>query len=147
MCTRSIGPHKMPSGVALNEELGRSVLSSKDAKRARRSRVSKNAFLVEEGNIKISVDKLTSAEDNEIRTIAEERAAAREKTFFGWAVVTAQDAENNDRRVTATPQLTNPYHADIILPSAAAWEREEQKRHAQELADVSRWREAEEFPD
>ena len=31
------------------------------------------------------------------------------------------------------------YHADIVLPDKAADEREEQKQHAQELADAAQW--------
>ena len=67
-------------------------------------------------------------------------AAARGKTFYGWAVIDAETAASNGRQVTASPQLDNPYHADIVLPDAAVEDREEQKRHAQELADASIWR-------
>ena len=53
----------------------------------------------------------------------------------------SEDAAGNGRRVVASPILDqNPYHADIVLPSVVAEDREEQKRHAQELADMSRWR-------
>ena len=62
------------------------------------------------------------------------------KIFYGWAVVTTEEASSNQRQVIASPLPTNPYHADIVLPSLAAEDREEQKRHAQELADASRWR-------
>ncbi len=52
--------------------------------------------------------------------IADETAAARDATFYGWAVV------------SVIPDNGNPYHADIILPELAGEDREEQKRHAQE---------------
>lgn len=74
-------------------------------------------------------------------SIAETRAADRGKDFHGWAVITVENAATSGRRVEATPQLDNPYHADIILPDAVIEDREEQKRHAQELADASIWRE------
>lgn len=72
--------------------------------------------------------------------IADRMATARYRTFYGWAVVTARNASTNGRQVIASPLLDNPYHADIILPDAAVEDREEQKCHAQELADASTWR-------
>ena len=57
------------------------------------------------------------------------------------ADVIAEDAVRNGRRAGASPILDqNPYHADIVLPRIASEDREDQKRHAQELADMSRWR-------
>ena len=126
---------------APNEELGRSVFSTRHVKRARRGRIPVNAFLIQEGHTKISVDRLTIAPEKKAVSIAEKRAAARGHEFHGWAAVTAEDAGMSNRRVAATPQLYNSYHADIILPGLAAEDREEQKRHAQELADASGWRE------
>ena len=87
------------------------------------------------------MDRLTAAPEEEAVSIAGRRAAARGKKFHGWAAVTVADAGTSNRRVAATPQRYNPYHADIILPDLAAEDREEQKRHAQELADASTWRE------
>ena len=73
--------------------------------------------------------------------IADKNAASRGATFYGWAVVSAQKAAAGGRRVKASPKLDNPYHADIVLPDLAREDREEQIRHAQELADSSGWRE------
>ena len=93
------------------------------------------------------MDRLTVAPEDKAVAIAEETAAARNMAvahnikFHGWAIVTAENARTSGRQVAATPQLHNPYHADIILPDLAAEDREEQKRHAQELADASTWRE------
>ena len=128
------------AGIAHDEELGRGVFSSKQAKRAQRSRVPYHVFLERSGCTHISVDRLTmpSAEDAEV--IAGRVAEARDSTFYGWAVVTAAEAQKNDRRVVPSPLPDNPRHADIVLPQAVTDDREEQKRHAQELADVSRWR-------
>ncbi len=66
-------------------------------------------------------------------------------TFYGWAVITTEYAENNGRQVVYTPLPDNPYHTDIILPDSAAENRDEQIRHAQELADASLWRERPDF--
>ena len=65
---------------------------------------------------------------------------ARDATFYGWALVSADEAGRNARQVISSPVCSNPYHADIVLPEATAEDREEQKRHAQELADASHWR-------
>ena len=73
--------------------------------------------------------------------VAGGRNGGREVTFYGWAAIAAKDAGSNGRRVVATPQPDNPYHADIILPNSIAEDRDEQFRHAQELADKSCWRE------
>ena len=62
------------------------------------------------------------------------------RTFYGWAIIAVKDAEKNGRRVAASPLPCNPYHSDIVLPDSAAENREEQMCHAQELADISRWR-------
>lgn len=134
----------IPATIAPEEELGRGIFSRKQAQRAQRTRVPLHVFLVQEGKTEISVDRLTFAVlDNKATVIADETAAARDATFYGWAVVTAEKAGDNGRRVIASPLLepNNPYHADIILPELAGEDREEQKRHAQELADASRWRE------
>ena len=72
------------------------------------------------------------------------RAAAdkRSANFYGWAVLITEIACGSNRRVKASPTAESPYHADIVLPASAGEDYEEQVRHAQELADESRWREA-----
>ena len=126
--------------LASGENLGRSVLSSGQAKRARRSRVPFHLFLEKEGEIRLSVDRLDVAPPEEAVKIADRMAATRHRTFYGWAVVVVEDASANGRQVIASPLHENPYHADIILPDAVVEDREEQKRHAKELADASAWR-------
>ena len=127
--------------VGQEEGLGRGVFSSRHRDRARRARVPHHVFLERPGVTRISVDRLDSAPPDEAVAIADETAAARRARFYGWAVVTARQAGVNGRRVRASARLHNPYHADIVLPDLAAEDREEQKRHAQELADRSSWRE------
>ena len=129
----------IPNNIAPEEDLGRGVFSSKEAKRARRSRVSLNAFLEKEGQTDISVDRLSIAPEKEAVAIADNVGAARNRTFYGWAVVTAEESRRNGRKAIASPLNNNSYHADIRLPDPVAEDREEQKQHAQELADASRW--------
>ncbi|MDE0176176.1 MAG: hypothetical protein OYH76_11660 [Defluviicoccus sp.] len=126
--------------IAPEENLGRDVFSSNQAKRAGRGKVPINIFLEREGEPRLSVDRLDLASWGEAAEIADRVAAGRGRTFYGWAVVDAETAARNGRQVTASRQLDNPYHADIVLPDTAVEDREEQKRHAQELADASVWR-------
>ena len=129
-----------PESVGSNEELGRGIFSSRNARRAAR-RVPHHVFLERPGETDISVDRLSVAPPDEAVEIADSVGKARNRTFYGWAVVVAEGAAGNGREVVASPILNqNPYHADIVLPRIASEDREEQKRHAQELADVSRWR-------
>lgn len=130
------------AAVALDEELGRGVFSSKNAKRAERSRVPHHVFLERPGRINISVDRLALASAEQVERVAEAMAEARGAVFYGWAVVTADRARESGRRVVSAPLPDNSRHANIRLPQAAADDREEQKRHAQELADASGWRAA-----
>ena len=136
----------LPQSISPNETLGRGVFSSKQARQANRGTMPGHVFLERCGEVTISVDRLDFAEPEQMATLGDKVATGRsvgsvDRTFYGWAVIAAEDAEGNGRRVVATPQPGNPYHADIILPDSAAEDRDEQTWHAQELADASRWRE------
>ena len=131
---------KIPTQIALDELLGRGVFSEKNSRRAAR-KIPFHVFLEREGVTTLSVDRLDVAPADVAVAIADRVGTRRGASFFGWAVVRARQAGMNGRRVEATPlRGVNPYHADIVLPQAAADDREEQKRHTQELADAARWR-------
>ena len=127
--------------IAPDEDLGRGVFSSKQARRARRSGVRASVFLERPGQLRISVDRLSVAPAETADEVAESVAAMRGASFYGWAVVTADAASADGRQVLATPLPNNPYHADIVLPELAAHNLQTQREHAQKLADASRWRE------
>lgn len=127
------------SVVARAEELGRHVMSSGQARRARRS-VPHHVFLERPGTAEISVDRLTTVQPDEALANAEGLAAQRGRTFYGWAVLSAEAACRSGRHVRASPTKGNAAHADIVLPDLAAEKRDEQIRHARELADESHWR-------
>ena len=129
--------------IGEREHLGRGVFSSKYRDRVRRTRVPHHVFLEREGIAEIAVDRLDLAPPAEAAATAARIASERGPTvsFYGWAVVMAHKAGANGRQVRASAKPDNPYHADIVLPDLAAEDREEQKRHAQELADSSSWRE------
>lgn len=129
----------IPQEVSPDETLGRGVFSSSAARRAPR-RITLNVFLERPTVVELSVDRLDVAPPHEAITIAEHVGNARGKPFFGWAVVETRQARSHGRRVVSSPLPgENPHHADIILPDAAADDREEQKQHAQELADSATW--------
>ena len=109
--------------IAPDEDLGRGVFSSKQARRARRSGVRLNVFLERPGQLRISVDRLSLAPMTVAGAMAESVAAARGARFHGWAAITADAAGANGRRVLPTPLPANPYHADIMLPEVAAHDR------------------------
>ena len=130
------------SNIASWEELGRGVYSSKYARRSRNGRIPVKVFLERLGETRVSVDRLTIAPTNEAIAIASARAIGRDGTFRGWAVVNVEGATGSGRTIVASPIFDeNPYHADIVLSQSETIDREEQTRHAQELADASRWRE------
>ena len=127
----------------MSESLGRGVFSRRNASRARRSsRIPKRVFLERKGVTEISVDRLDLMP--EVKAVEMARAVAdnRDANFYGWAVLITERACRSSRRVKASPTAGNPYHADIILPDSAVEDYEEQVRHAQELADDSRWKES-----
>ena len=130
----------VPGDLTGEEELGRRVHSSKSAQRASRSRIPFREFLEKPGVIDLSVDRLSVVPPNEVTAIADRDGTERNAVFYGWAVLTVAQAARDGRNAIASPLPNNPYHADICLPALAGEDREEQKRHAQELADVSGWR-------
>ena len=132
---------KVPGCIGAEEDLGRRVYSETSAKRARRSRVPHREFLARRGDTSISVDRLTAMALDEVAALAHEASASRDGAFRGWASVAYEQASRNGRQVVASPDGRNPSHGEIVLPESAALDRDEQVRHAQELADASRWRE------
>ena len=128
----------VPTSIVAWEELGRGIYSSRHARRCRQNRIPVKVFLERLGKVKVSVDRLTIAPPSEVIDIAKVRAADRDGNFHGWAIATVEALRSNNRTVVASPIAdVNPYHADIVLPSYVADDREEQTRHAQELADLS----------
>ena len=129
----------VPIEVDPEERLGRGVFSERGARRAPR-RIALNVFLERPTVVELSVDRLDVARPHEAISIAEQVGNRRGKPFFGWAVVETRQAMTNGRRVVSSPRPSeNLYHADIVLPDTAAEDREEQKQHAQELADAATW--------
>ena len=146
---------------ALTEEenLGRSVYSGNQAKRARNSKITPHVFIPAKGVDQISVDRLDHASRKVMASIAIERGQERPdgpKTFHGWAVLPVRKATASARRVEASPMDGNPYHADIRMnlqnpvPGEVVSDRQNkfdpekqsrarQTQHALELALSAEW--------
>ena len=132
------------TGVAPTEELGRGVFSSKTARRAKRGQIPSHVFLESRENPRrneLSVDRLSMGAMTDLVVIAEQRASARNRRFYGWAVVVVSDAAASGRQVVASPLPNggNPFHADIVLPASVIEDEDERKHHAEELATLSAW--------
>ena len=132
-----------------SETLGRSVVSSTAAKRARRrGTVLPDVFLESIEAPSVSVDRMDHAPSRTLAALATARARARKppREFRGWAVISVAHAALDGRTVAATRRTGNPYHADILLNIAQGTpdieKRRQQKLHAERLALRSAWREA-----
>lgn len=127
------------------EALGRSIVSSKYGRRARRSgEIHPWVFLERLDAPSVSVDRLDHAPPAAMAEVGRKRAAARTPTrhFWGWAVLPVHGAATEGRTVEATPREENPYHADIVLHLGDEEKRDQQRFHATDLAQQSTWREA-----
>lgn len=129
----------IPHEIDQDENLGRGIFSSNQAKRARRA-IPKNVFLEKTGEIELSVDRLSIAPLQKAVENADTVAKKRNRNFYGWAVLTTSDARKNGRKVVASPLDHNQYHSNILLPQTAAEDKEIQIVHAQQLADASDWK-------
>ena len=138
-----------PVELDANEDLGRAVFSRRRSNRARaKGAIDMDIFLEREQAESISVDRMDLAPIDELAEWSRERARNRKPPqFYGWAVLKVRDAAANGRTVEATPTLQNRCHADILLNVTGEERKGQQKQHAVELADKSRWLEAPADPD
>lgn len=132
-----------PSHVDPAEDLGRSVFSRSRSNRARRGQIDMDIFLEREDATSISVDRMVHAPIQELAEWSRDRGRNRNppRTFYGWAVLTAENAGRSGRTVVATPLPENPCHADIFLNVSEDERRRQQKQHANELAAHAKWAE------
>ena len=140
MTAQATPEEETPPPINESEELGRGVFSSRDARAAERGQIRATLFLERPGVREMSVDRLTLAPSNEVVAIADAVAAGREgnRSFYGWAIITADEVIGVGCAVVASPLQWNPYNADIVLPESAVDEWE-QRQYALELAARARW--------
>ncbi len=122
--------------VKQSDLLGRGVFNKKRARKASNTGdIAHNEFLERIDRDNLSVDRLGFAPDTEMAEIADRNAVERRQLFFGWAVVTVQQASEMERWVEPAPLLDNPYHALIFLNLPTGAERRDVARqHALNLA-------------
>ena len=145
-------PVGYPGPISAWEELGRCVFSRSQRRRAAKNRTPLEVFLEKEGEVKISVDRLSCAPEADEPTrekawapIANARRAGEERdpprNFYGWSVVSVEKVQEAGCDATDSPILPdNPYHADILLPDSSTNAREAQMHFASILAGKSTWR-------
>ena len=119
--------------VADSEALGRRIFSSKQSK-SKKARW--YAFVPDIGETKISVDRLSRGDCAKLVALGENDAKGRDRTFYGWAVVTGGQARMNDRTVTPNPLTENRHHAHIEYPEKAD-DKDGLRSHATQLAELS----------
>ena len=125
-----------------DEQLGRSIVGSQAARKARtKGVIIRNVFLEAKGAPSLSVDRMDHATLDKMAVLGGKRAQNRKppRQLHGWAVITVGKAASNRRTAEATPQPDNIYHADIFLNIVGDEARDQQKGHATELAARSRW--------
>ena len=133
--------------------LGRDVLSSSNRKKIQRGLPLPSLFIDHASPLELSVNRLTPKPDQEppadrpdlasdavIAQISDRRAKALGRNFYGWAVLSVEDAEQDGRIVLPAPEEGNDWHANIKLPVAAQNHFLLRKRHASLLAANIKWR-------
>ena len=136
-------PSSNPGPISAWEELGRCVFSRSQRRNASKNRTPLEVFLEKEGEMRISVDRLSCAPEAE--AIANARRVGKERdpprNFYGWAVVSVEKVREVGCDATEFPPVpNNPYHADILLPDSSTNAREAQMHFASALAGKSTWR-------
>ena len=121
-----------------DEGLGRRVSSRRDRRYLRRGDAPLSLF-ARRGTYKLSVDRMHDDYLSEATAIAVNYDKSRERTFYGWAVVTQDVASKHGRYVEPSPQQDNEYHADIVLPVIVASDKKKRDQHAAELAARAHW--------
>lgn len=140
----------LPERIRDDEMLGRSVFSGSAAERGKRKGVIiRNVFQVRPDEDCISVDRMNYESDERMALLADVRGKGRGATFYGWAMLSADDAAQAGdaelrRTVEASPLPENPYHANVVMTIPADLAKNErqdiQKQHAVALAACAKWR-------
>ena len=139
--------------ILKSDKLGRDVLSRRKRNRIIKGKASLSLFMDKTSPLELSVHRLTPEPGQEppadhrgilsdaaLVRIADLRAKALGLTFYGWAELSVEDAEQEGRIVRPTPTSDDSSHADIVLPAEAKQDELIRREHAQNLADSVRWR-------
>lgn len=130
----------LPKSVADQEVIGRRIISSKDAKRAaNRDTILPTVFIDGHPVIDISVDRIYVSRENEVLDVAVDETPS-DRNFYGWAQLTAKQVRDRKCCVKGSRTCSNPFHADIVLPSSVSGDIDAEIEKAKELASASKWR-------
>lgn len=91
------------------------------------------------GASELSVDRVYDDNLSKVTNIAVAHDVGRGRSFYGWVVVTQDEAARNGRSIKASPQEDNDFHADIVLPIEVIANKDLRQQHATELATYARW--------
>ena len=146
------------SPVRDNELLGRRISEGKTRPPKRHKRIRENIrargergiskqiipareFKPKMGETDLSVDRVDEAPREHVANVAERDATSDGRIFYGWAVVSREQAAQMNRIVRASPieNPPNPYHADIVFPDSVKDDEDERTSHAQNLAENAEW--------
>ena len=141
-----------PTTVDPEEELARSVFSQRHVKEVKDEphKVLFRAFEpprdpenAGQRIREISVDRFDYLDIDAAIRLGEARAKRRssDTNFYGWALLLAQEANREGRKIVSSPSCEeqNPAHADICLPSSAADYDDDRLFHMSGLAEKSCW--------
>ena len=128
----------LPTSVADQEILGRRIISSRDAKRARRNTIVPTVFIDGHSVTDISVDRIYGSFENQVLAVALDETPS-DRNFYGWVQLTARAARDTNCRVKSSPTCKNCFHANIILPSDVSRDTDAEIEKAKELAKASAW--------
>ena len=129
-------------------QLARGVFKSDQMRVAKRGTIPIEVFS-EEGKQEISVDRYSEENIDQLATIGDKRAAGRapigKRKFYGWAILTVDEAAGEDRHVKPSRTKCNPFHADIVVPSKAMGDKAKgddltYNEQMLELAENSHWK-------
>ena len=127
------------------EKLGRAVHVSKDKGRAERGTIPVSLFTLRENEEGLSHDRLSIAPEEQGIAIAKRRAATMEpigkRSFYGWAVLSIERAEQCGRQVKASPlpDGSNDYHAEIFNFEPCFDDAGKGIDHAEQLSSLACW--------
>ena len=139
------GRNIVPLCIHNDEWIGRAIFSRTDAERIKRGNSIPYRVLFTKTQ-SISVDRLFEKALLLLTRIQRAHAKKRSKNqgrqvvFCGWLSLKAHVIRQEGRRLEASPQNDNPYHANIIMPSEERDDLIHQAKNLASLRSQFRWR-------
>lgn len=112
---KQIVNRKSPCYISDEEIIGREIFSSRHIAKSTK-RVKPGAFMPDYGKPGFSVNRLLFAPIELFIELANVRARKRNRKFYGFGRISAQDIKSIYADVKGTPNFENPFHADVNLP-------------------------------